>query len=390
METQGNQTTGLAIYLSQTDLQSAGAVYTTSIAYLEKRKSKFDSLIAKANANGDKLPKELDDELMQYQVTNKKAVSSIEAQRKPFTEKAHAFIKAFTAIENELGKDLYDPIQKLRDKSAKIHAEEAAEAARKEREELQRKQKRIDDIANLETQLRNGYAALLGETKRTILQVYSNFDLANAEEAKAAIQSFVNAKLSNEAWETITLVGSEDLIGEVRTAERFANSSTHFTNEVTKYAEYILEMFPTRVSELEKGIADNKAAEELKQKQEQEAEETRLAAEKRAADEAAKAKQQANVTVMVAQANRQEEAPKTIESYSVVVGSVDGWRGIVDYYLTNSGTTAEDLAKVKLDSMRMFAEKQAKSTGEMVEHKDVVYEPKYKAVARVTGKRRAA
>lgn len=389
MATQEKQTTGLAIHLSQTDLQSAGAVYTTSIEYLGKRKSKFDSLIAKANANGDKLPKELDDELMQYQVTNKKAVSSIEAQRKPFTEKAHAFIKAFTAIENELGKDLYDHIQKLRDKSAKIHAEEAAEAARKEREELQRKQKMIDDIANLETQLRNGYAALLGETKRTILQVYSNFDLANAEEAKAAIQSFVNAKLSNEAWETITLVGSEELIGEVRTAERFATCSTHFTNEVTKYAEYILEMFPARIAELEQGIADNKAAEELRLKQEQEAEEARLAAEKRASDEAAKAKQQANVTVMVAQANRQEEAPNTIESYSVVVGSVDGWRAVIEYYLTNSGTTAEDLAKVKLDSMRIFVEKQAKATGEMVEHADVVYEAKYKAVARVSKKRAA-
>lgn len=384
---QGN--TGLAIHLSQTDLQSAGAVYTTSIAYLEKRKGKFDSLIAKANANGEKLPKELDDELMQYQVTNKKAVSSIESQRKPFTEKAHAFIKAFTAIENELSKDLYDPIQKLRDTSARIHAEEAAAAARKEREELAAKQKRIDDIANLETQLRNGYALLLGETKRTILQVYSNFDLENSEEAKTAVKSFINAKLSNESWETITLVGDSELIKEVRTPERFATCSAHFTGEVTKYAEYILEMFPARLVELEQGIADNKAAEELRLKQEEEAEQAKVVAEKRAADEAAKAKQQANVTVLVSQANRQEEAPKTIESYSVVVSSVNGWRAIVDYYLTNSGTPLDDLGKVKLDSMKIFAEKQAKATGEIVDHKDVVYEPKYKAVARVS-KRRAA
>ena len=389
MATQENKNTGLAIHLSQTDLQSAGAVYTQAASYLNKYRATQEALISLANKAGEKLTKEMDDKLMAWQVSAKKAVSSIEAQRKPFTEKAHAFIKAFTAIENELGKDLYDPIQKLRDKSAKIHAEEAAEAARKEREELQRKQKRIDDIANLETQLRNGYAALLGETKRTILQVYSNFDLANAEEARTAIASFVNAKLSTEAWETITLVGSEELIGEVRTEERFATCSTHFTSEVTKYAEYILEMFPARVSELEQGIADNKAAEELRQKQEQEAEEARIAAEKRAADEAAKAKQQANVTVMVAQANRQEEAPKTVESYGVSVNSVDGWRAVIEYYLTNSGTTAEDLAKVKLDSMRMFAEKQANATGEMVEHKDVVYEPKYKAVARVS-KRRVA
>lgn len=36
MATQENQTTGLAIHLSQTDLQSAGAVYTQAAAYLNK------------------------------------------------------------------------------------------------------------------------------------------------------------------------------------------------------------------------------------------------------------------------------------------------------------------------------------------------------------------
>ncbi len=389
METQENKNTGLAIHLSQTDLQSAGAVYTTSINMLAKYSNKQAVLIEKARKCGEKLTKELDDELMNWQVSAKKAVKFMNETRAIYTEKAHAFIKAFTAIENELGKDLYEPIQHLRDTSARIHAEEAAEAARKEREELAAKQKRIDDIANLETQLRNGYAAYLAAVKNTMLTVYSNASLDQLDEAEQAVKGFVNGLFSKEEWEAIQLIGEKELIDEVRTQEKFDKCAEHFTAEVTKYAQFVLQLFPARRLQLEQGIADNKAAEELRQKQEEEAEAIRVAAEKRAAEEATKAKQQANVTVLVSQANRQEEAPKTIESYSMVVGSVDGWRAIVDYYLTNSGTALEDLGKVKLDSMRMFAEKQAKVTGEIVDHKDVVYEPKYKAVARVS-KRRAA
>jgi|GEM_PF-604786 len=390
MLTQNQDNTGLAIYLSQTDLQSAGAVYQTSIAYLEKRKVKHNDLLAKAVADGEKLSKEVDDELMQYQVTNKKAIKSIEEQRKPYTEKAHSFIKAFTSIENELGKDLYDPIQKIRDKSAKIHAEEAAEAKRLEQVELAKKQKRIDDIANLESQLRNGYASYLTQVKQTMLFVYTNCNLENITDAHEALKGFSNSELTEEAWSTISLVGDIELINEVRTNEKFDACSNHFASELSKYSEYLIELLPQRKLELEAGIKQSKEAEQLAKKQLEEAEATKLAAQQRADAESAKAKQAATVTVMVAQANREVEAPKTIESYSVIINSVDGWRAIVDYYLTNSGLSSEDIGKVKLDQMRTFAEKEAKTTGEMVSHADIIYEPKYKAVARATGKRKAA
>ncbi|MCL7987761.1 hypothetical protein M8998_07405 [Sphingobacterium sp. lm-10] len=374
---------------TQTDLQSAGSVYHIAVGFQEKYRAKQVALLAKAAANGAKLPKELDEELMNWQVSAKKAVKHIEEQRKPFTEKAHAFIKAFTGIENTLGKELYDPIQQLRDKSAKIHAEEAAAARAKEQAELAAKQKRIDDIAQLEAQLRNGYAAHLTNVKQTMLTVYSGATLGQIDEAKEVLEQFVGAALSDESWNTIALVGDAELIAEVRTQERFDACADHFTAEITKYAEYLLSLIPQRRAELEAGVAESKAAAELARKQEQEAAAAQLAAQQKADADAAKAKQAATVTVMVAQANREVESPKAIESYSMVVGSIDGWRAVVEYYLTNSGTGADGLGKIKLDQMAAFAERQAKATGEMITHSGVTYEPKYKAVARAT-KRKVA
>lgn len=372
---------------TQTDLQSAGSVYQTAIGFQDKYRAKQVALLAKAAANGAKLPKELDDELMNWQVSAKKAVKHIEDQRKPFTEKAHAFIKAFTGIENTLSKELYEPIQKLRDASAKIHAEEAAAARAKEQAELAAKQKRIDDIAALETQLRNGYALHLSAVKQTLLSVYSTATIEQIDDATYSLEGALNWTLSEESWNAIALVGDAELLNEVRTQERFNACDDHFTSEIAKYAEYLLSLIPQRRAELEAGIAKSKEAEALAKKQEQEAAASKLAAQQKAEADAAKAKQAASVTVMVSQANREVEAPKAIESYTVIVSSIDGWRSVVDYYLTNSGTDAGDLGKIKLDQMKAFAERQAKATGEMITHADVIYEPKYKAVARAAKKK---
>ncbi len=387
MSTQENKV-GI-ISLSQSDLQSAGSVYTTSVEMLGKYRVKHSALLERATEAGEKLPKDLDDELMNWQVSAKKAVKFMNETRSVYTDKAHAFIKEFTALENTLGKELYETIQHVRDCSAKIHAQEAAAAREKEEAELREKQRRIDAIAELESQLRSGYANHLANVKQTILQVYSNTTLEQIEEAESAVLGFIGGTLSEEAWSAITLVGDASLVDEVRTEERFAVCSSHFTSEVTKYAEYILTLFPARKEELERGEQESAQAAELARKQEEEAENARKEAEIRAAEQAEKEKQQATVTVMVSQANREVDAPRAIESYSITVGSVDGWRAVVDYYLTNAGIPAQELGKVKLDSMVTFAERQAKSTGEMISHEDVTYEPKYKAVARATKKKAA-
>lgn len=384
------QNTGLTLHLSTTDLQSAGAVFQEGQLYLEKYTAKQAELIQLAQQTGEKLPKEIDDQLMQWQVSAKKAVKYIEEKRKPYTEKAHAFIKAFTSIENTLSKELYDPIQQIRDKSAKIHAQEAAAAAQKEREALAAKQRRIDEIAALETQLRNGYSTYLTSVKQTLLTAYSNCTLESFADAQAGIRNFIGGTLSDEAWLSISLVGDADLVQEVRTAEKFNACAIHFTAEVTKYAEYLLSLMPARKSELEAGQAQSKAVEELKRKQEEEAAALQAAAAKKAEEEAIKAKQSAAVTVQINQANREVDAPKTVESYAVEVTTVDGWRSLIDFYLTNSGVSVDDLGKVKLDQMKAFAEKQAKVTSEMVTSDGVHYEPKYKAVARASAKGKAA
>src|SRR5690606_34772299 len=145
-------------------------------------------------------------------------------------------------------------------------------AREKEEAELRERQRRIDAIAELESQLRTGYANHLTNVKQTILQVYSNTTLAQIEEAEAAVRGFIGGTLSEEAWNAISLVDDDTLIGEVRTSERFNACSTHFTTEVTKYAEYILTLFPARKEELERGEQESAQAAELARKQEEEAE----------------------------------------------------------------------------------------------------------------------
>lgn len=373
--------------LTQTDLQNAGSVLHEATIYLNKYKSKHLELIELAKTAGEKLPKDVDDKLMAWQVSAKKAVKYIEEKRKPFTEKAHAFIKAFTAVENEIGAKLYNEIQNIRDKSAAIHAREAAEAKAKEQAELIAKQKRIDTIAAMSAQLRAGYASFLEKTKETLLSIYANVDLQSYDEAMQALQKFTNATFPRVEWDNITLNGPAELIPEVKTEEKLLACQNHYSSEVAKYANYIIGLMPARKAELERGEADNKQAEELAKKAQEEAEAAKLAAEKQAKEEAEKAKQQAMVANMVAEANREVEAPKAIESYSITISSIDGWRSVIEYFLSNSGTPVEDLGKIRLDQMKAFAEKQAKASGEMIEHKDINYDAKYKAVARATKKK---
>lgn len=378
------QNTTAVMPFTQTDLQSAGAVLQQASTYLNTYTAKQIALLNRAKQAGLKLPKEIDDDLMAWQVSAKKAVKAMEEARKPYTEKAHAFIKAFTSIENELSKSLYDPIQTIRDTSAKIHAQEAAAARAKEQAELAAKQKRIDDITSLEAQLRNGYASYLEKVKGLLLNVHAIVTLETYEDAIFQLNTFTNVTIPEDEWKAIPLVGPEELIPLVRTKEKFEACKAHFTSEIAKHANYLLELMPARKVELERGEVESAQAKELAKKQEEEAEQARKEAQYRAEQEAAKAKQQASVTVQINQANREVEAPKTIESYAIVVNSVDGWRAIADYYLSNTEVGIDELSKIKLDQMKAFAEKQAKATGEIIDCNGLEYEPKYKAVARAT------
>ncbi len=377
------------VILTQTDLQSAGSVLEKASSYLTAYQKKHADLLKRANSAGPKLPKELDDDLMAWQVSAKKAGSVMEEARKPYTGKAHSFIKAFTTVENEISKSLYDVVQNIRDNSAKLHAEEAAALRAKEQAELAAKQRRIDDKLSLENQLRAGYAKYLQGIKNLLLRIHANVTLETYKDALYQLETFTNVTIPQDEWEKIELVGPADLISEVRTVEKFEACKAHFTKEIAEQAKYLLDLMPARKEELERGELESKQAAELALKAEQEAEEARKIADARAKQEAEKAKQQVQVSAMINEANRDLEAPKAIESYSINVTSMDGWRAIIDYYMMYSGTSAENIGNIKLDQMKAFAEKQAKATGELITHDDIVYQAKYKAVARAT-KRNAA
>lgn len=364
--------------LTSTDLQSAGSVFTQGQSWVEKYKNKQIELLEKVEENGEKLTPQLDEELTKWQVSAKKAAKAISEQRKPFTEKAHAFVKAFTTLENELLKDLYEPVQLIRNKSAAIYAEEAKKAKEAEEKKLREAQKRIEEVSKVENELRQGYATILRQDKDELMLPFEGMTIENSEKVAEFYKGVEVEKLPAERWKEIVLTGTEEINTEVKTQEKYEACSAHYTNEINALAAHLLEQVPARVKEIEKGIEENKIAE----KQRKEALKAAEEAEEKAKKEAEKAKEKAELAVKVSQANREAEKPQAIQKYQIEVKNIDGWRRIADFYFHNTELESDELGKVKLDSMKLFAERKAKSDGILIESDDLIYKPIYKAVAR--------
>lgn len=136
--------------------------------------------------------------------------------------------------------------------------------------------------------------------------------------------------------------------------------------------------------------ADKAKADREKQEEEirlrEEAEKQRLA--KEAEQKAKESKDKIELEAATAQATslfdnvvaNTESAPavKTVESYNIEVKSPAGWMLLINFWFTKEGlmTAPEDCAKLgnkKLDSMKTFAEKHYKKTGEKIESPFIVY-----------------
>lgn len=382
--------------ITPSDLQTAQGVHQQSAQWLAAYENSHTKLIAKADAiHGAKLPVEFDAKLNRWQESAKQALQRMEAERKPFTEKAHAFIKAFTEQENRLNA-MYKEIQAIRDASATAYRKEEAERLAKERQELARKTERVDLLANASNQVREAYAAILEGDKSELLDAFEKVTLDNIDEYEAILRE-INPVLKYDRWTSIeirlspTQLNNQQEIDAIKTealefGDKFDKAAEHYKSEITRYAQHLLTLLPHRRKALENptAVIDN-TAEELRRKQERLAEDQRKAAEEAATKAAEEAKAKMELQQRVEEANRHLEQPRAIESYSITVTSRAGWAEIFKYYLIHQPETAdEDLGKVKLDSMRIFAERRAKQRGELISHPDVVYEPKYKVTVRQT------
>lgn len=380
--------------ITPAELQNAGELLSISNEWLSKYKDRQSKLLEKAAKLGEKLTPELDEEMTKWQVSAKACVKKIKEDRMVYTSQFDAFKAKFTSIENELEKDLYAQIQAKRDISAAIYAREDREAREAAALKLKKEQEYIVLKAEAERQVKEKCAAILKEDKGDIFDAFNAADADTIDALEAELQG-LEPGFSIKRWdEDIAPVLSSSLLSEKELNNIILNAklgkfdlySPYYKEEMANYAKYILSLFPIRRKEIAEG-AESQAAAELKAKQEAVEEANRKEAERIAKEKEEEALNQAKIASELEEAKRKSEMTAApIESYSISIEGKEGWMAIIAFYFQNMPVEIEKLGNVKLDSMRIFAEREAKKTGEMVLHEQVVYTEKYKAVARAQRK----
>lgn len=380
--------------ITPNDLQSADQVLTKNISYVDKYKKKYDILIAKAKAEGVKLSPETDAAINDYLASAKKAVGVMEADRKPWTKKAQDFVALFTTEENKLKTDYFSGLQAVRDASVKAYAIEEANNKRIAAAKLAIDKARVELIAIAEQQIRNGYAEKLRADKAELLAHYEGITLELID-GLADILEHIDGDFKQEYWDAInasvshTLIEKEECEAIAAKAKegKFEKVKPHYETEISAYAAHLLSLLPERRKELEEGKATSEAALKLKEEQEQAAEKQLQESAKATSENIQTQVASVIVDQQIDQARRSISIPnaQTIESYNIVVLERNGWAEIFKLFLTHSDE--QDLGKIKLDAMKVFAERIAKSSNIKIESEYILYEAKYKAVVK---SRRAA
>ncbi|MCX3266582.1 hypothetical protein OQZ29_17625 [Pedobacter agri] len=379
------------------EVQSASAVLATTKNWVAAYQKKEAVLIAQADKEGIKLSVETDSAINDFLASLKKATKTANDARSPFTRRLDEIKGYFTAEENLL-KGLETKLQEKRNASVKVYTQEKAEQARKDQLKLDQAKARIELFAEAEAQIRNQYAAILKQDKQGLLNVFEALTLDNIAEFEEFLKadvlpltekiwSSVNADLSNPLIYPLasTIVDELDEICFKAKEGKFEKVAPHYQAEIKNYADHLLSLIPERRAELEEGKA-SAAAEELRKEQEAAAQLQQQQSEQRQAEQIKTQVGAAVIDVQIEQAHRGLSIPKAsaIESYGIEVLEQAGWSEIFKFYTTHCDKDITE--KTTMNTMKLFAEAEAKRSGTIIESAYLHYEPKYKAVTRNTKK----
>src|SRR5690606_38229283 len=165
---------------------------------------------ALAEKEGEKLSPETDKKIMDWQVSAKTCAKTMRTDRMVYTSKMDEIKSMFTSVENKLEKDLYSPLQALRDKSAAIYVKEQREAEVAEAKKLAKEQERIQLLADAEQQVRNAYADLLRSDKDELFTAFNGADSETIDAVEATLKS-VNVTFKIDRWNSIKPVLSSNI-----------------------------------------------------------------------------------------------------------------------------------------------------------------------------------
>lgn len=375
------------------EIESASSVLATTKGWVERYQKKHDSLLKKAEVNGDKLTPELDQEINDFLVSLRSAAKSAEDSRKPFTSKMDEIKKLFTKEESALKTTLSEKLQAKRDASARIYAREAAEKASVDQLKLDQAKARIELFAEAEAQIRIQYANRLQQDKQELLNAFDHATLETIDTLGDVLASVVGT-FERSVWDNFKADVSNTLvypmaskipselsdIAEKAKEGKFEKVAPHYQSEIKSYADHLLTLLPQRKEELEQGKA-SEAAEALKKQQEDEAKAIQIANQQKHDLQVKSQVGAAVIDVQIDQANRGLTIPKgqTIQGYAIEVLEQAGWAEIFKFFMSQGQEITE---KTTIGSMKLFAERVAKSTGETITSEYLHYEPTYKAVTK--------
>ncbi|WP_285011296.1 hypothetical protein [Pedobacter faecalis] len=379
-----NTTQGITV-ITPAEIQSASQILAKTKGWVAGYSKKRDELLILANAEGVKLTAETDQKINDFLAGIKKAAAAAEDARKPFTQRIQEIVKLYTAEESKLKNDLATELQAKRNASVAAYAKEEAEKRAAEQLLLDKEKERATKFAEAEAAFRTAYATMLSCDKAELLAAFEG----SGEETIDAVEqllSGVTGNLEQERWDQVNVTLSSGLVANempdivIKAKEgKFEKIAPHYKSEITGYANHLLSLIPSRREEIAQGKA-SAAAEELRKQQDELEEKQKAESEAKALEQTSKAVADAVLTVQIQQADRQFSAPKAqaVESYSITITERAGWAEIFKFFLTHSDE--QDLGKMKLDSMRLFAEKYAKANGVKIESEFIQYEAKYKAI----------
>lgn len=370
--------------ITPAELESASQVLTTTKGWVVAYSNKHAKLMAIAKQVGTKLPKDLDQKFNDLAASTKQAIKAAEDKRKPFTQKMDEVKKLFTNEENLL-KNILSSIESIRNQSAAEYAKEEAILRKQEEEKIAIETEKVKLLADAEDQIRNAYADILRGDKNELLGV---FEGTTSETIDVVEKILIDAQgtFTVKQWESIVPIISSvlidaDEIEQIKTKAKegkYEKVSAHYSAEIRNYCDHLLSLIPARREEIKAGIEKSEEAERIRENQRQIEADQEAALQARLEQEEADRIYKATIETKVAQANRAVEKPRAIESYAINVLDRNGWAEIFKFYFTNS--PEQDLGKIKLDQMKLFAERQAKATGEMIRSEHIEYVPTYKAV----------
>lgn len=380
--------------ITPAELQTADGLLAENKVYVEKYRKSVNVLTLEIEKYKDgKLPAELDKRINDTQVSIKSCLNVIVPKRKVYTSKMNEFIKMFTTEENILEKELYPTLQAARDKSAAIYVKEQREKEQEEAKKLAKEQERITLLADAEQQIRNAYADILKEDKQELFDAFNGADAVTIDGVEETLKA-VNATFKVDRWNDIIPVISSQVHTEKELdnitmnakAGKFEACAPHYKTEIDGYASYLLSLIPARRLEISKGEKESKAAAELAEKERAVEAAQQAASDAKVDKEIADALKNAELGSKIEIEKHKLSSPtKPVESYEIQVLSKEGWMHIFQMYFTNSGV--EELGNIKMDQMKTWCEKYAKSNGEFIAHSSIRYNEKYKAVARKASKK---